>query len=149
MPGIRPGVARVVSSGNRPKGVKLFKEFREFALKGSLLDVAVGFVLGAAFATVMTSLVENVLTPLIAGIGGQPDFSALVLEVGEAEIRYGLFLNALIAFILVAIALFFFVVKPANAMRNRFAREEAVEDAGPSDEAVLLAEIRDELRRRP
>lgn len=126
----------------------MLKEFREFALKGSLLDVAVGFVLGAAFATVMTSLVSDVITPLIAAVAGQPDFSALTVSIGESEIRYGSFLNAVIAFLLVALALFFFVVKPANAMRARYAKEEAIEEAAPSEEVALLTEIRDELRRR-
>lgn len=127
----------------------MIKEFREFALKGSLLDVAVGFVLGAAFATVVTSLVDDIIMPIVAGIFGQPDFSALVLEVGSAEIRYGLFINALVAFLLVALALFFFVIKPVNAIRARFATTDDADEAGPSQEAVLLAEIRDELRRRP
>lgn len=127
----------------------MIKEFREFALTGSLLDIAVGFVLGAAFATVMTSLVADVITPLIAAVAGQPDFSALTVQVGESEIRYGSFLNAVIAFLLVALALFFFVVKPANAMRARYAKEEAIEEEAPTEEAVILAEIRDELRRRP
>ncbi len=126
----------------------MLKEFREFALKGSLLDVAVGFVLGAAFATVMTSLVSDVITPLIAAVAGQPDFSALTVSIGTSEIRYGSFLNAVIAFLLVALALFFFVVKPANAMRARYAKEEAIEEAAPSEEVALLTEIRDELRRR-
>ena len=125
----------------------MIKEFREFALKGSLLDVAVGFVLGAAFATVVTSLVEDVITPLIAGIFGAPDFSELSIRVGESEIMYGNFLNAVIAFLLVALALFFFVVKPVNSIKARFAKEEEAEEAAPSDEAVPLAEIRDELRR--
>ena len=127
----------------------MIKEFREFALTGSLLDIAVGFVLGAAFATVMTSLVADVITPLIAAVAGQPDFSALTVQIGESEIRYGSFLNAVIAFLLVALALFFFVVKPANAMRARYAKEEAIEEEAPTEEAVILAEIRDELRRRP
>lgn len=126
----------------------MIKEFREFALQGSLLDVAVGFVLGVAFATVMTSLVEDVITPLVAAVAGQPDFSQLTFGIGASEIRYGSFLNAIIAFLLVALALFFFVVKPANAMRARFTKEEEADEAAPSEEAVLLAEIRDELKRR-
>ncbi|HEX6945917.1 MAG TPA: large conductance mechanosensitive channel protein MscL [Acidimicrobiia bacterium] len=128
----------------------MIKEFREFALKGSLLDVAVGFVLGAAFATVVTSLVDDVIMPIVAGIFGAPDFSELAVQVGEAEIRYGNFINAVIAFLLVALALFLFIVKPMNALRARFAKGEvAEEEVAPSPEAALLAEIRDELRRRP
>jgi large conductance mechanosensitive channel len=126
----------------------MIKEFKEFALKGSLLDVAVGFVLGIAFATVITSLVEDVITPLIAAIAGQPDFAALTLTVGDAEIRYGAFLNAVIAFLLVALALFLFVVKPYNSAKRRFERKEEAAPEEPSAEVQLLTEIRDELRRR-
>ena len=126
------------------------KEFKEFALQGNLLDIAVGFVLGAAFATVVTSLVDDIVMPIVAGIAGQPDFSALSVTIGDAEIMYGNFINALVAFLLVALALFLFIVKPMNALRARMARgEEVVEEVAPSPEVALLAEIRDELRRRP
>ena len=100
----------------------MIKEFREFALKGSLLDVAIGFVLGAAFATVVTSLVEDIIMPIVAALVGQPDFSMLTIDIGSSEIRYGNFLNAVIAFLLVALALFFFIVKPVNALRARMTR---------------------------
>jgi large conductance mechanosensitive channel len=140
--------SRVLSTSPRSWSRRLINEFKEFALKGSLLDVAVGFVLGVAFATVITSLVEDVITPLIAGIAGQPDFSALTLTVGDAEIRYGAFLNAIIAFLMVALALFLFVVKPYNAMKRRFEKEEEAAPEEPTAEVQLLTEIRDELRRR-
>src|SRR5690554_5840890 len=88
--------------------------------------------------------------PIVAGIAGQPDFSALSVTIGDAEIMYGNFINALVAFLLVALALFLFIVKPMNALRARMARgEEVVEEVAPSPEVALLAEIRDELRRRP
>jgi large conductance mechanosensitive channel len=125
----------------------MIKEFREFALKGSLVDIAVGFVLGLAFATLITSLVEDVITPVIAAIFGRPDFSALTIGVGESEILYGSFLNAVIAFLLVAMALFLFVVKPYNAVRARQERADEDEPAAPSEDIVLLTEIRDTLRR--
>jgi large conductance mechanosensitive channel len=123
-------------------------EFKEFAFKGSLLDVAVGFVLGVAFATVITSLVADVLTPFIGAIFGQPDFSGLSIVIGEAEILYGNFINALISFLLVALALFLFVVKPYNALtaRQKSGQEPELE---PSEDIVLLREIRDALRQRP
>jgi large conductance mechanosensitive channel len=125
----------------------VIREFKEFAFKGSLLDVAVGFVLGVAFATVITSLVENVLTPIIAGIFGQPDVSSLSIGIGDAEVLYGNFINALISFLLVAVALFLFVVKPYNAI---MARAQAGDDPGiePSEEITLLREIRDALTDR-
>jgi large conductance mechanosensitive channel len=127
----------------------MLKEFRDFALKGNLLDIAVGFILGAAFGTLVDSLVADIITPLIAGIAGEPNFSNLVLKVGDAEIAYGNFLNAAISFLLVAAALFFFIVKPVNALRARLARGEEVVDEAPAPEIALLTEIRDELRRRP
>lgn len=125
----------------------MIKEFREFALKGSLVDTAVGFVLGIAFAALVTSLVDDVLTPIIAAIFGQPDFSELTITIGDSAIRYGSFINAIIAFLLVAMALFLFVVKPFNSVRSRF-EKEAEEDEGPAEDIVLLTEIRDALRSR-
>jgi large conductance mechanosensitive channel len=125
----------------------MFNEFKDFAFKGSLLDVAVGFVLGVAFATVVTSLVTDVLTPFIAAIFGQPDFSDLAIELGGGVIRYGNFINALISFLLVVLALFFFVVKPYNSLmaRRKSGREP---EAEPSEDIVLLREIRDTLRQK-
>ena len=125
----------------------MIKEFKEFAFKGNLLDVAVGFVLGVAFATVITSLVADVLTPLIGAIFGQADFSALSIQIGDAVILYGNFLNALISFLLVALALFLFVVKPYNALKQRQQAGEEPE-LEPSEEVVLLREIRDALSQR-
>lgn len=124
----------------------MIKEFREFALKGSLVDVAVGFVLGIAFAALITSLVDDVIAPIIAAIFGQPDFSELTIAIGESQIHYGAFLNAVIAFLLVALALFLFVVRPYNALRSRFEKEEELEE--PAEDVLLLTEIRDALRAR-
>ncbi|HEX5696926.1 MAG TPA: large conductance mechanosensitive channel protein MscL [Acidimicrobiia bacterium] len=124
----------------------MIREFKEFALKGSLLDVAIGFVLGVAFATVVNSLVADVLTPLIGAVFGQPDFSGLSIRIGEAEILYGNFINALISFLLVALALFLFVVKPYNALKARQQSGEEPE-LEPAEEVLLLREIRDALRQ--
>lgn len=124
----------------------MIREFKEFAFKGSLVDIAVGFVLGAAFATLVTSLVEDVLMPLIAAIFGQPDFAKLTIDIGNSQIFYGRFLNAVVAFLLVAFALFLFVVKPYNAIRSRM-RKEPAEGPQPAEDIVLLTEIRDALRQ--
>jgi len=99
--------------------------FREFIMRGNVVDLAVAVVIGAAFGTVITSFVADVLTPLL-GLIGVPDFSTASFTVGEAEVRYGLFLNALIAFLLVAAAIYFFVVKPMNALEAR--RQASAED---------------------
>jgi large conductance mechanosensitive channel len=98
--------------------------FREFIMRGNVIDLAVAVVIGAAFGAVVASFVENVLTPLL-GLVGIPDFSTASVAVGEAEVRYGLFLNALIAFLLVALAIYLFVVKPMNALEERRQRGAA------------------------
>jgi large conductance mechanosensitive channel len=92
----------------------LAQEFKQFLLRGNVIDLAVAVVLGVAFAAVIASLVEDLLTPLIAAIFGQPDFSGLTFTLNGSVFRYGEFINALIAFITVAAALFFFVVKPVT-----------------------------------
>ena len=104
----------------------MLKEFREFILRGNLVDLAVAVVIGTAFTAVVTSLVEDLFTPLIAAIGGEPDFSALSFTINGSEFRYGDFINALIAFLLVATVLFFFVIKPVNALLSRLRTEPPV-----------------------
>ena len=96
----------------------MLREFRDFILRGNVVDLAVAFVIGAAFAVVITSLVADILTPLL-GLVGVPDFSAASVQVGSAEVRYGRFLNAVITFLLIAAAIFFLVVKPMNALAAR------------------------------
>ena len=103
----------------------LADEFRAFILRGNVLDLAVAVIIGAAFGAVVTSLVENILTPLIAAIFGKPDFSNLSFTINNSQIMYGAFLNAVIAFLLVAAALFFFVIKPFNMLMSR--RKQQVE----------------------
>jgi large conductance mechanosensitive channel len=100
----------------------MLKGFREFILRGNVIDLAVAVVIGAAFGAVVTAFVGNVLTPLIAAIVGKPDFSALVLNVNGSDIKYGLFLNALISFLLIAGAVYFTMVAPMNAWKARQAR---------------------------
>jgi large conductance mechanosensitive channel len=121
------------------------KEFRDFIERGNVLDLAVAVVLGAAFAPIIESIVTGLLTPIIAAIFGQPDFTSLAIDIGDAEILYGLIITAILNFVLVALALFAFVVKPWNAYQARAAEPD--EDSGPS-ETELLTEIRDLLGRR-
>jgi large conductance mechanosensitive channel len=92
--------------------------FREFILRGNVVDLAVAFVIGGAFGAVVTSFVGDVLTPLL-GIFGTPNFEDLTFTIGRAVVRYGAFLNVLIAFLLVAAAIYAFVVKPMNALESR------------------------------
>jgi large conductance mechanosensitive channel len=105
----------------------MLKEFRDFLLRGNVIDLAVAVVIGAAFGAVVTSFVTNVLTPLL-GLVGVPDFSTLAFVTpGGGVIAYGLFLNALIAFVLIAAVIFFFVIKPLNALEKR--RQAGEEDS--------------------
>lgn len=94
----------------------MFKEFKTFLLRGNVVDLAVGVVIGAAFGSVVTALVTDLLTPLIAAIAKVPDFGKLTLNLNGSQILYGHFINALIAFVLVATSVFFFVVKPMNLL---------------------------------
>ena len=96
------------------------KEFRDFVLRGNVIDLAVAVVIGAAFGAVVTALVEDFITPLIAAIGGQPDFSTLDFKINDSVFMYGHFINALISFLIVAAVIFFFVVKPMNLLLARY-----------------------------
>jgi large conductance mechanosensitive channel len=124
----------------------MLKEFRAFILRGNLVDLAVAVVIGAAFGAVVTSLVENLITPLIAAVAGKPDFDGLSFTINGSRFRYGDFLNALVSFLLIASVVFFLVIKPVNAVLERFslAAEEAA--PSPSPELTVLEEIRDLLR---
>src|SRR5438445_4639607 len=98
--------------------------FKQFMLRGNVLDLAVAVVMGAAFGAVVTAFVKDLLTPLIAAIAGKPDFSNLKATVNNSTFLYGDFLNALIAFLLIAVAVYFFVVAPMNALVARMRRGE-------------------------
>lgn len=119
----------------------MIKEFRDFIFRGNIVDLAVAVVIGVAFGAIVTSLVTDIITPLL-GIFGIPDFSTWVIQVGDAEMRIGAFLNTLISFVTIAAAIFFLVIKPMNRLMPK--KEEV--PAGPS-EVDLLTEIRDELRK--
>jgi|SRR5947209_800663 len=106
----------------------MFKGFRQFVMRGNVMDLAVAVVLGAAFGAVVTSFVTSILTPLIAAMVGKPDFSAFNVTVNGAVISYGIFLNALISFLLVAAAVYFFMVAPMNAWKARAARSAVPAD---------------------
>lgn len=124
----------------------MLKEFKDFLTRGNLVEIAVGLVMALAFAAVVTSLVENLLTPLIAAIVGEPDFSQLVFTINDSAFRYGAFINALISFMLIGAAVFFFVVKPYNAY---LARRRAGEDPSTKPCPHCLTEIPAGARRCP
>ncbi len=124
----------------------MLSEFRAFILRGSLVDLAVAVIIGAAFGAVVTSLVADLITPLIAAIFGKPDFGGLSFTINESRFSYGNFLNALVAFLVIAAVVFFFVIKPVNAVLERFKREKEEDAPAPSPELTALEEIRDLLR---
>jgi len=102
----------------------VLSDFKKFLLRGNLVALAVAVVIGVAFGAVVTSLVEDLITPLIAAVGGEPDFSALAFTINGSEFRYGSFINALLAFVLVAAVVFFLVMKPVNGLVERMNRRE-------------------------
>ncbi len=104
--------------------MKALGGFKKFILRGNVVDMAVGIVIGASFGAVVTSLVENLITPLIAALVKAPDFSELMFTINGNKFMYGNFLNALISFIIVAAAIYFFVVKPINMLMERAKKEE-------------------------
>jgi large conductance mechanosensitive channel len=127
--------------------MKMFTEFRDFLLRGNIVELAVAFVLGLAFAAVVNSLVDNLITPLIAMVIGKPDFSDLTFTINDAVFRYGAFLTALLQFVAIAAAVFFFIVKPVNALLERF--RSPVEEGMPDEERrhqELLATLREARR---
>ena len=101
----------------------MLKEFKQFLLRGNVVDLAVGVVVGASFGTIVSALVADILTPLIGAIAKVPDFSGLVFVLNGSKFAYGHFLNTLISFLLVAGAVFFFIVKPMNILINRSKKE--------------------------
>jgi large conductance mechanosensitive channel len=106
----------------------MFKGFRQFMLRGNVIDLAVAVVIGGAFGAVITALVKDLITPLIAAVGGQPDFSAIVFTVNGSKFLIGDFINAIISFVMIGAAIYFFVVAPVNALTARINRGEAPPD---------------------
>jgi large conductance mechanosensitive channel len=106
----------------------MLKGFRQFVMRGNVLDLAVAVVMGAAFGAVVTAMVKDLLTPLIAAIVGKPDFSAISLTINNSQLLIGAFLNDVVSFLLIAAAVYFFVVAPVNAIIARSRRGEAPPD---------------------
>jgi large conductance mechanosensitive channel len=124
----------------------MIKEFKQFLLRGNVVDLSVGVVIGAAFGSVVTALVSDLLTPFIAAIAKVPDFGGLLFTLNGSKFMYGHFINALISFVLVAAAVFFFVVKPMNMLIAR-SRKEAPADPTTKKCKECLSEIPIEAKR--
>jgi len=111
----------------------MLREFKEFLFRGNIVELAVAFVMGVAFAAVVNSLVANLVMPVVAMIIGKPDFSDLTFTINDAVFRYGAFITDLIQFVAIAAAVFFFIVKPVQAMIARMMREP-IEEGMPDEE---------------
>jgi len=128
----------------------MLKGFKEFIMRGNVVDLAVAVVIGTAFGAVVTALVKDLITPIVAAIIGKPDFSKLTFTINESKFAYGDFINAALQFVLIAAAIYFLVIVPIKKLSEMQARRRAAGDAKevasiPSDETVLLREIRDLL----
>jgi large conductance mechanosensitive channel len=117
------------------------KGFKEFILRGNVMDLAVAVVIGAAFTAVVTALVKDLLTPLIAAVAGAPDFSGIAFEVNGSKLLIGDFLNAVIAFLMLATVVYFFVVLPMNTLMARLKRGEVAPDPTTKKCPECLSEI--------
>jgi len=125
----------------------MLQGFKMFLMRGNVVDLAVGVVIGAAFGTVVNSLVKDVITPTISAVVKVPDFSSIAFALNGSQLMYGNFLNALISFVIIAAAIYFFVVVPVNKMPQLRKGEEQSPSAGISEDTKLLREIRDSLKK--
>ncbi len=124
----------------------MFEGFKKFLLRGNLVDLAVGVIVGAAFSGVVTAFTQGVIMPIIGIFGGVPNFDALQFTVNGSIFKYGTFLTALVNFLLTASVIYFFVLVPVNRLMERFKREKKAAVTEPSNQEKLLAEIRDVLK---
>jgi large conductance mechanosensitive channel len=124
----------------------MIKDFKQFLLRGNVVDLAVGVVIGIAFGAVITALVEDLITPVIAAIFGTQDFSALTFTINGSVFKYGAFINAVVSFVLIAAAVFFLVARPINALMARRKTEPPI-DPTTRDCPECLSSIPKEARR--
>jgi len=122
------------------------EEFKKFAMRGNVVDLAVGIVIGAAFQKIVTSLVNNIITPLIGSLMGGIDFTGYAITVRESEITYGVFIQSVIDFIIVAFAIFIAIKVMNELQKKENEKPEEKKEAEPTEEVKLLREIRDSLK---
>ena len=120
----------------------MLKEFRDFAMRGNVMDLAVGVIIGGAFGKIVSSLVNDVLMPAIGVLLGKLDFSTLVLQIGESKIAYGMFIQSVVDFVIVAFCIFLMIQQ-----LQRFKKKKPEAPAAPPEEIRLLTEIRDALKQ--
>lgn len=124
----------------------MIKEFKKFISRGNVVDLAVGVVVGGAFSKIVTSLVDNIIMPLVGIIIGGIDFSGLVLKINDAKIEYGLFIQNIVDFLIVAFCIFM-VIKFINKLTKKQEKQEEAKTPAKSDEVLLLEEIRDLMKK--
>jgi large conductance mechanosensitive channel len=124
--------------------MSVLKEFKNFAMKGNVIDLAVGIVIGAAFGKIVSSLVGDIIMPVVGSLVGGIDFSGLAVNIGEASVKYGKFIQSAVDFVIIAAAIFL-VVQAINRMKRE--EEKPATPAAPPRQEVLLAEIRDLLKK--
>lgn len=125
----------------------MLKGFKQFMLRGNVIDLAVAVVIGGAFTGVVTALVKDLITPLVAAVGGQPDFSAIVFKVNGSRFLIGDFINAIVSFLMLGTAVYFLVVAPVNALTARINRGEVAPDPTTQKCAECLSEVPIAARR--
>ena len=119
----------------------MLKGFKQFMLRGNVVDLAVAVVIGGAFGAVVTALVKDLITPLLAAVGGKPDFSAIVFTVNGSKFLIGDFINAIVSFVMIGAAIYFFVVAPMNALTARMHRGDAPPDPTTKKCPECLSEV--------
>jgi large conductance mechanosensitive channel len=124
----------------------MLREFRDFVLRGNVVELAIAVVIGAAFGALVTALVSSFITPLIAALGGEPDFSALDFTINGSRFTYGVFLNALLSFLIIAAVVFFLIVRPLNALMEHMRSEAPVAEVTTAC-PECLSQIPAEARR--
>lgn len=127
------------------KALSLFQEFKAFALKGNVMELAIAVVIGGAFGKIVSSLANNIIMPSVGVLAGGVNFSNLAIRVGESDITYGVFLQSIIDFTIVAIAIFAFIKILGSMQRKEEAKPQEEKVVEPSEEVKLLREIRDSL----
>jgi len=141
-------IARLEVGRHTAQGGIVVQEFKDFILRGNLIEMATAFVMGVAFAALMGSFVNDLVMPIIAAIFGEADFGDLTFTINNSVFYYGNFLTALVVFLTTALALFLFVIKPYNAYQARAEAAGGEEEAAPEEDIQLLTEIRDALVRK-
>lgn len=125
----------------------MWKEFKQFAIKGNVIDLAIGVIIGTAFGKIVTSLVNDLLMPLFGLFSGGIDLNALSYVYGETELKYGAFLQTVLDFLIISVSIFFFI-RALNRIKPKKETKKKPEQPKPSNEEVLLAEIRDLLKKQ-